>query len=293
MKTISELHRPLLSLVSLLAAGACALAPTATANAAPPGSIGTAGSHELHTQLRHDAEALLRQGAPGVLADLEIGPRDLKVRAGVGNRRTGAPVPWNARFRIGSQTKTFVATVALQLVAEHRLSLDDTVAHWLPGLVHGHGNDGRKITVHELLQHTSGLPDYTAEMPRVMSEKPFLRHRFETMTARQAVRLAMKLPPLFTPGTSWSYSNTNYQLVGLIIEKVTGHSWRYEVEHRIIDPLHLTGTSLPGTRPGIPGPPPTATSGSPDRRPPTPTPTTAPSSTPPGRTPPGAARPAR
>jgi D-alanyl-D-alanine carboxypeptidase len=63
------------------------------------------------------------------------------------------PVNGDGFFRIGSKTKTFIAVVVLQLVAEHRLSLDDTVGRWLPGVVHGNGNDGSKITVGELLQH--------------------------------------------------------------------------------------------------------------------------------------------
>lgn len=214
--------------------------------------------HEAHTGLRArlqaDAAALLPQGAPGVLAGLQTGRSHLTVRAGVGDRATGAPVPPNAHFRIGSATKTFVATVALQLVAEHRLRLDDTVDHWLPGLVQGNGNDGRRITVRELLQHTSGLPDYLMGVPWVFNQAGFEAHRFDTMTATQAVQIAMQFPPNFAPGTSWSYSNTNYQLMGLIIEKVTGHDWRQEVRTRILTPLHLSETSLPGTDPDVPTP---------------------------------------
>jgi D-alanyl-D-alanine carboxypeptidase len=82
---------------------------------------------------------------------------------GVADQSTGSAARPGDRFRIASTTKTFVATVVLQLVGEGRLSLDDTVEHWLPGVVSGNGNDGSAITVRQLLQHTSGLFDYTAD----------------------------------------------------------------------------------------------------------------------------------
>jgi D-alanyl-D-alanine carboxypeptidase len=105
-----------------------------------------------------DAEALLPQGAPGVLVDVRTPRRTIKVRAGYGNVTNKTPVPWNARFRIGSLTKTFVAATVLRLVGEGRLSLETTVEELLPGVVRGKGHDGRRITVRQLLQHTSGCP---------------------------------------------------------------------------------------------------------------------------------------
>jgi D-alanyl-D-alanine carboxypeptidase len=211
-------------------------------------------SSSTRATAQHDADALLKFGAPGVLVGLDSKDGDVKVRSGVGNRTTGTPVPWEAKFRIGSFTKTFVATTLLQLVGEGKLSLDDTVDHWLPGLVTGNGNDGTRITVRQLLQHTSGLPDYTHFMPWLGDKTQFLAERNTTMTPREAIALAMKSAPLFQPGTSWSYSNTNYMLAGMIINKVTGHGWRYEVTARIIRPLKLTNTSIPGTKTTVPTP---------------------------------------
>ncbi|KDN21821.1 D-alanyl-D-alanine carboxypeptidase [Amycolatopsis rifamycinica] len=196
----------------------------------------------------------MKFGAPGVLVGLDGKNGDVKVRSGVGNRITRMPVPWEAKFRIGSFTKTFVAATLLQLVGEGRLSLDDTVDHWLPGLVAGNGNDGAKITVRQLLQHTSGLPDYTHFMPWLGDKEKFLTERATTMTPREAMALAMKSAPLFEPGASWSYSNTNYLLAGMIIGAVTGNSWRDEVTRRIIKPLKLDNTSIPGTKTTLPAP---------------------------------------
>jgi D-alanyl-D-alanine carboxypeptidase len=211
-------------------------------------------SHPSRATVQRDADALLTFGSPGVLVGVDGRDGDVKVRSGVGDRTTRTPVPWEAKFRIGSLTKTFVATTLLHLVGEGKLSLDDTVDRWLPGLVIGNGNDGTRITVRQLLQHTSGLPDYTHVIPWLGDETKFLEERHTTMTPAEAMALAMTSAPLFPPGTSWSYSNTNYLLAGMIIGAVTGNDWRDEVTARIITPLKLHHTSLPGTTMTLPTP---------------------------------------
>ena len=117
--------------------------------------------------LQAGVDAILKTGTVGVLAQ-STGPRGSRyATAGVADTATGAAARSGDRFRIASASKTFVATVVLQLVGEGRLSLDDTVDHWLPGVVSGNGNDGSRITVRQLLQHTSGLFNYTADFARV------------------------------------------------------------------------------------------------------------------------------
>ncbi|MDN0195195.1 serine hydrolase domain-containing protein [Streptomyces sp. S.PNR 29] len=155
--------------------------------------------------------------------------------------RAGRGIARDDRFRAGSITKTFIATVVLQLAAEHRLSLSDTVEQHLPGLVRGAGNDGRALTLRSLLTHTSGLYDFSADTDGA-----------EPVTPRQAVRIALTHPP--ADRGRFSYSNTNYVLLGLVIEQVTGHSYATEAERRIIAPLRLTGTSFPGPRTSLPSP---------------------------------------
>jgi D-alanyl-D-alanine carboxypeptidase len=223
---------------------------------APAAAHADTGRHNprgLAATLQADAEALLPQGAPGVLVDVRTPRRTIKVRAGYGNVTNKAPVAWNARFRIGSFTKPFVAATVLRLVGEGRLSLDTTVEELLPGVVRGNGNDGRRITVRQLLQHTSGLPDYNQDLS-VFTLEGFQRHRFDTVTPQQAVGLALRHQPDFAPGTSFRYSNTGYVLAGMIIEAVSGRTWQEEVRRRIVRPLHLTQTVLPGTRVDIPRP---------------------------------------
>jgi D-alanyl-D-alanine carboxypeptidase len=222
--------------------------------AGPAAYAGTGHRADLRATLQRDADTTLDYGAPGVLAELDTARGDIRVRSGYGDTAKQTPVPWNAEFRVGSFTKTFVSATLLQLVGEGRLSLDDTVDRWLPGVVSGSGNDGRKITVRQLLQHTSGLPDYLMGMPYLFSEEGFLKNRYKSVTPEEAVATAMKFPPNFAPGTKWDYSNTNYMLAGMIISRITGHPWQQEVQRRIIRPLGLRHTYTPGTSPYVPEP---------------------------------------
>jgi len=235
-----------------LAAAACVSFSTAGPAAAHPRHD---PDHHLRHVLQQDADALLTQGAPGVQAELDVaGRRDVTVRAGYGDVAAKTPVPANARFRIASATKTFVSATLLQLVGEGRLSLDDTVEQHLPGVVDGHGYDGTRITVRQLLQQTSGLPEFLLAMPQLFTEEGFQAHRFDEVSPRQAVALALTQAPTFAPGTSWGYSNTNYVLAGMVIEQVTGNPWQQEVRERIVRPLGLRHTTLPGSSTDIPGP---------------------------------------
>ncbi|GID28209.1 D-alanyl-D-alanine carboxypeptidase [Paractinoplanes brasiliensis] len=204
--------------------------------------------------LQSDADALLKFGAPGVLAELDTPRGAVRVRSGYGNVAARTPVPWEAKFRIGSYTKPFVAATVLQLVGERKLSLDDKVEHFLPGLLRGKGIDGRKITVRQLLQHTSGVPEYFRGITDTGTEEGFLKNRLRGYTDVQLVRLSLQFPADFAPGAKWYYSNTNYVLAGMIIKKVTGHSWQQEVRARIVKPLGLRDTSLPGARTAVPRP---------------------------------------
>ncbi|WP_233611704.1 serine hydrolase [Amycolatopsis sp. WAC 01376] len=215
-------------------------------------AVASATPHSKGT-LQRDADTLVENGSPGVLVELSTAKGSVKVRSGHGDLRTKTPVPWNGHFRIASFSKTFLSATMLQLVGEGRLSLEDTVEKWLPGVVSGNGNDGGAITVRQLLQHTSGLHDYMAELD-LFTEKGFLRHRFDRLSAAEAVKLAVGKPPAFEPGKSWGYSNTNYVLAGMVTEKVTGRDWQQEIADRIVRPLGLRETSLPYTSPFIPGP---------------------------------------
>ena len=151
-------------------------------------------------------------------------------------------------FRAGSLTKSFVATVVLQLVAEGRLSLSDTLERWLPAIL----PYGDRVTVHQLLNHTSGVPDYWATVERTLAGSR--QGRLRAWTPQALVGLVADQPPGFPPGTAWSYSNTGYVLLGLTVETATGNTLARELGRCIFGPLGLRDTLLPGNSPGIPSP---------------------------------------
>lgn len=210
-----------------------------------------------HEATRRALEAAVADGVPGVTATARSGHRVWSATAGVGDLETGAPRSPRDHYRVASVAKTFVATVLLQLEAEGELSVDDTVERWLPGLVRGHGHDGRRVTVRQLLNHTSGIFDYLDDQDfqnTYATPDGFFEHRYDEMAPAGLVAYAMSNKPNFDPGADWSYSNTNYVLAALVIEKVTGSPYGDEIRRRIIDPLRLTGTSVPGTNPTLPRP---------------------------------------
>ncbi|MEU9336450.1 serine hydrolase domain-containing protein [Streptomyces sp. NPDC048290] len=213
----------------------------------------TPGTHQA-TQAALDA--IVAAGTPGALARATNGRAHWSGTAGVADLRTGQPRRATDRFRVGSLTKTFTATLLLQLEAEGRLSLDDSVEKWLPGVIRGRGHDGRKVSLRQLLNHTSGIFSYNRDpgfLARFTGE-PFLEHRYDGATPQELVRIGLSHPPEFPPGTGWSYSDTNYILAGLVVERATGHDYATEVERRLIRPLRLHSTTVPGTSPTVPRP---------------------------------------
>ncbi|MGW0363492.1 serine hydrolase domain-containing protein [Streptomyces sp. NPDC002990] len=211
--------------IGLMTLGALAPPPTATAK---PDTI----QHSLNTFVRD-------HGTPAALASVQNRHGHTRTHtAGLGNLTTREPVPADGQVRIGSNTKTFVAVIALQLAAEQKIDLDATIDTYLPDLVRGQGIDGRHITVRQLLQHTSGLPNYTDHLGDDI--RPYDPH--------QLLTTALQHPADFTPGTRWKYSNTNYVLAGLLIQKITGHPLPEEINRRIIKPTGLRHTYFPAPR---------------------------------------------
>jgi D-alanyl-D-alanine carboxypeptidase len=208
----------------------------------------------LRAALQRNLDLLHADGVVGATGQVSDGLDRIAARSGTARQDGAAPIPLDSEFRMGSDTKTFVAVVMLQLVDEGKVRLDDTVERWLPGVVSGNGNDGTKITIHNLLQHTSGLFNYTADLFAVFSIDDYYATRFRHLEPEQLVALAVSHEPNFAPGTSWSYSNTNYILAGMIIQRVTGHAWSAEVRTRILVPLGLVHTFDPGDQPGLPPP---------------------------------------
>ncbi|MFH8370988.1 serine hydrolase domain-containing protein [Streptomyces sp. NPDC018031] len=219
---------------AVLAATVAVAAMTAGAAAVP--TVPAARPDAVQQRL----DALVRQdGMPAALAGVtDRGGRTRHYTAGVADLTTGRQVPRDGRVRIGSNTKAFTAVVVLQLAGEGRIRLDASVDTYLPGLLRGDGTDGRRITVRRLLQHTSGLPDYLDQGEVIAHPRRYLEPRalLDTALAREAE---------FPPGARWQYSNTNYLVAGLIVQKVTGRPLGEEITRRVIDRIGLRHTSFP------------------------------------------------
>jgi D-alanyl-D-alanine carboxypeptidase len=225
----------------------------APALAAAPGK-----AHGGHDATRQAVRAAVADGVPGATVTVRRGHGTWATTAGVGNPATGKPRSTRDHYRVASITKTFVATVVLQLEAEGKLSLDDTVEEWLPGVVRGNGHDGGRITIRQLLNHTSGIFDYLRDsgfQQKHMTADGFMKHRFDQADPEDLLAIAMRNEPYFEPGEKFTYSNTNYVLAARVIEKATGSDdYGDEIDRRIIDPLHLTSTSVPTARVTLPRP---------------------------------------
>ncbi|MFG1690379.1 serine hydrolase domain-containing protein [Nonomuraea sp. NPDC049269] len=207
---------------------AIALTVAATTMTIP--SAAAAGRDRDHVKIQRVLDqAVANGGGPGIVADLREDRRPPWFgTAGVADLETGRKRRPGEHFRIGSFTKAFTGTVVLQLAAEGKLTLADTVAKWLPGVVEEYlGADGTKITIRQLLNHTSGLPD---AIPGQETPRPE------------------------EPGKRFIYSKVNYNLAGLIVEKATGSTLAKEIERRIARPLHLAGTYLSGSDKTLPDP---------------------------------------
>lgn len=209
------------------------------------------------TELQKAAQEFVDAGFGGLELRVHDEHGEWVGTAGIRELGSDETPPVDGQFRVGSVTKTFVSTVVLQLVAEGKLELDGAVA----GHLQRFELDPR-ITVRMLLDHTSGLFNYTGEyfpdgtvvagLPA--TGKEWADNRLRGYTPDELVEFALAKPPRFEPGAEWSYANTNYTVAALLIEAVTGRTFVEELQTRIVEPLGLTGTVEPGDRTDIPGP---------------------------------------
>ncbi|MFI5641294.1 serine hydrolase domain-containing protein [Streptomyces goshikiensis] len=230
-----------LALSAALLAVVGGVVPATTAYAAPSPfsaeTVQTAAPAPDREALTKALKNTLAVGAPGAMVRVTGSGAPLTQAEGVQDKTTGAAMDPNSRFRIGSVTKTFSAVVLLQLVDEGKLKLDDPVNTYLPGLL-----PDDRITVRHLLTHRSGLADYTNAMFE-HTVPGFEAVRNKVFTYQELVALSLREPRTAQPGASYSYSNTNFVVVGMLIEKATGRTVAKEYERRIIKPLKLKNTS--------------------------------------------------
>lgn len=175
---------------------------------------------------------------PGAIVGVWMGNNEpLKITLGFADLKTKQPISFNDKMRIGSITKTFTGTVLLQLVDEGKIGLNDKLNKYFPDFP-----NGQNITIEEVGNMTSGIYNYAedatfnAELTKDLTT-PF--------TPNQLVDIALKHDPNFPPGKGYHYSNTNYTLLGLIIEKITGNPLPTEIQNRILNPLGMKNTDFP------------------------------------------------
>ena len=187
-------------------------------------------------------EAVVQSGLPGAVA-VASGPGfHWEGAAGLANVETAEPLTVEHRFRVASVTKLFIAAAVLQLVDEGALTLEDEAAPVVA-----------EVTVRQLLNHTSGLPNFDDDL--VSFFEPYRKnpaYRSE-LGPRELLALGLERPRLFPPGEGWAYTGTNYQALGLLVEETTGRPLRDELKRRIFDPLELGATDLPAETWPVPG----------------------------------------
>ncbi|MGR3869412.1 serine hydrolase domain-containing protein [Streptomyces graminifolii] len=232
------------SLVLALAAGPLA----APAFAASPAATARASSGPDAEALRAALAGLPDADATAAL--VRVGGTDGAWRgsAGVHDLASGAAADPDARFRAGSTTKVVTAATVLRLVAQGKVDLDMPVQHYLPGLL---TKAFEPVSVRQLLNHTSGIQAGDGFGDAFEDQ---YAHRFDTLTPRQVVASAVAKGPEFGPGQQQDYLNINYTILGLLIEKVTGHSYASEATRLVLRPAGMRDTYFPGTDPRIRGP---------------------------------------
>lgn len=185
-------------------------------------------------------------GPPGAIATMYRDGRLTVLRAGRADvKRPGAPKPTD-HMRIASVAKAFNGAVALHLVDEGALGLDDTIGQRLSGMPSAWGS----VTVRQMLDHTSGLPDYTQSKGFAEQAK---RDPRGFVSPQKIIGWVRREPLAFAPGSDYEYSNTDNIVVGLIVEAVTGRSYAKNLDAIVFGPAGLRQTSFP-TKPALPKP---------------------------------------
>jgi len=239
------------AVVIALSISACSgSAPTAPT--APSASTSPASEVVLDEETRAALTSVLDEGfdasgMPGVAAFVRIGDDVWEAALGVGDLSTGEPFDADAFIRIASNTKTFTATAVLLLVDEGTISLDDPVEQFVPGIT-----NGAEITVRDLLQMSSGIWEFTSDAELMDRWSADLMMPWD---AAQTVELLKGKPAQFAPGEKVVYTDSNYVLLGAILENVTGSDAADAINEMVVEPLGLVDTDFPDAdESGIPDP---------------------------------------
>ncbi|MET9319505.1 serine hydrolase domain-containing protein [Streptomyces sp. NPDC003038] len=240
--------------VALLAGLAPAASAAGQSPTPAPAPAPASGRHLDRAQLQARLKAIQEAGVYGAFSAVRDGRERFDGAAGLADVSTGRPARPGLRHRVGSVTKTFTAVAVLQQSAQGRIGLDRPVGDYAPELLPG--ERGRKVTIRMLLNHTSGINDYIADaFPSLQkgTTDSLDDHRFRTVRPAELIGYGVARPQLFEPGTDWTYSNTNYLLLGEVLRKVTGQDPERLITRDVIRPTGLRDTYFPGPDPHIRG----------------------------------------
>lgn len=218
-----------------LAAAAAGCSSAQNSGTASPSPL--AGEAVLQAALN---DLVANQGPAGVMAVVQNGSTVAQLSAGVAETTNNQPMSAGAATRIASVSKAFNGAIILQLAANGKLALDSTIGSLLPTLPKAWS----AATISQVLQHTSGIPDYIKDKTFL---EQFIANPQMQRTPEQLIGYVAKKPLEFKPGSKYSYSDTDNIVAGLIAEKVTGVAYDQLLAQTITTPLGLTGTSLPST----------------------------------------------
>jgi CubicO group peptidase (beta-lactamase class C family) len=235
------LNRPV---ARLLGAIALAALPVACATIVSAQTAGEREAAAMQTDTKTMVEAAFPSAGPGAAVVVIRGGRVVYAGGrGLADLEAQRPITADTAFRLGSITKQFTAALVLQLVAEKRIALDDPLSRFFPDWP----QPGARATVRQLLNHSSGLQDFT-KIPGYMGSPPSLRPN----STADLLALTRSRPAVSEPGTRWEYNNGGYIVLGAIVEQVTGMAWHQAVTERIAKPLGLKSLAFAGAVEGSP-----------------------------------------
>ncbi len=200
--------------------------------------------------LRSQLEAIVKLGPPAALATVRSSGTQQRIAVGVADISTGRKAHTNDVWRIASVTKLVTAAIVLRLAQQRRLKLEDRLSKYLPGTI----DLADQISIRQLLNHTSGIPDYLSapNIPFNVSARRLGANLLRQRTPEKLLRDARRQPRRFKPGAEHEYSNTNYLLLGMVIERVTGKSFQSVVQEQVITTLKLERTGFPDRKGRVP-----------------------------------------
>ncbi|NMN97451.1 serine hydrolase domain-containing protein [Antrihabitans stalactiti] len=169
-----------------------------------------------------------------VILRVTIDGKEIVTQA-LGDSMTGVPATTDMHFRNGAVAISYVSTVLLQLVDEKKVSLDDKVSKWLPDLP-----NADRVTLGQLAHMTSGYVDYVLGNPEFAAA--IYADPFKNWTTDELLGFAVNKPLFYDPGTNWNYAHTNYVILGLALEKITGKPMATLIKEKVLDPLGLNNT---------------------------------------------------